>query len=197
VFTALVNDKNQPLELMAYAIYKADKNEIAESLKAAQKTQPQIEAEIKAFHDLVLNSTSLLQNYHVRARALGQNLIDELKAGVASDARQDFIDRMEQLVKTEKSWFHYVGGFVMDAIKGVLSTLFVIVLFGGVYSLTLSKDDRAALYKATGQSLVDAATGELPVVDNFRNEMAKKKKEQQEKSDSQQHDQPPVARPQN
>lgn len=182
VFTALVNDKNQPLELMAYAIYKADKNEIAESLKSAQATKEQIEKELKQFHDSTLRSPGLLQSYHSRARALGENLIDELKSGIKSEARQDFIERVDQVVKSEKGFFYSIGAFMMDAVKGVASTVFAIVVFGGIYSLTIAKEDREALYTAAGKSLKDVATGELPVVDNFRAELEKKKKEQQRDS---------------
>ena len=113
-FSALVQDKNQPLQLMAYSIYKADKTEIAENLKIAQKTQAEIDAEIQAFHDAIINSSSLRKSYHVRARALGQNLIAELKDGVAADARQDFIDRMGQLVLKEKTVRHHIGVFITE-----------------------------------------------------------------------------------
>lgn len=194
VFTALVHDKNQPLELMAYAIYKADKNEIAENMKADSKSQEEIDRAIQAFHDSVLNSTSLLQAYRVRAQALGRSLIYELNSGAKAEFRQDFIDRIEQLVKTEKSWYHHIGTFIFDAIKNVLSTIFIIVLFGGIYSLFLSKDSREALYGATGQSLMDVATGEIPVVDKFRAELAKKKKEQQEKA-ARESNKPPSTQP--
>lgn len=190
VFKALVKDINQPIELMAYSLYKADKNEIAENLNNEQQNQPQIEADLQNFHDSVLNSPSLLQNYPTRARALGENLVEELKAGIKSHAQRGFIDRVNQLVMTEKSWFHYVGAFILDAVKGVASTVFVIIFFGGIYSLMISKDKRETLYSAAGKSLINVATGELPVIDNFRAEISKKKAEHLSAATEEQPDSP-------
>lgn len=192
VFTALVKDKKNPLELMAYAIYKADKNEIAESLNAQQIPAQAIDEEIKKSHDLVLNSPTILLNYRVRARALGVELLKGMKEDIRKEAKQDFVDRFEQLVKTEKSWHHHLGAWITDAVKGVLSTIFVIVIFGGVYSLFLTKEERTNLYSAAGQSLIDVATGEIPVVDKYREEKAKREREAQEKAAKEQ-----AAKPQN
>ena len=168
VFTALVSDKNDPMQLMAYSIYKADKNEIAETLVVANKTPGEIEAGLQNFHDSVINSPSLLLNYHARAQNFGAALLSGLEEGVKVKARQDFVDCVQQQVASEKGFAHHVGTFCLDAVKGVASTLFVIVIFGGVYSLSISKEQRAAYYHALGQSLTDVATGEIPVIDNFR-----------------------------
>ncbi|NIE72780.1 hypothetical protein [Pantoea sp. Acro-807] len=190
VFTALVTDKDQPLDLMAYAIYKADKNEIAESLGLAGKSDEEIDAELQRFHDLVLNSPSLISNYSVRARALGEGLVVEIKDRIKKEAKADFIERVEQLVKTEKSWYNHVGMWVMDAIKGVSSTIIVIILFGGIYSLFLTKEERSNLYSAATQSVVDAASGEIPVVDKFREINAQKEREAQERAAKEQAPKP-------
>lgn len=196
VFTALVNDKDQPLELMAYAIYKADKNELAESYEAQGQNSAFIDAELKRFHDHVLNSTSVLANYHVRARALGNRLVEKIEGGIRDEAKQDFIDRVEQLVKTEKSWYHHFGAWFMDAIKGVSSTIMVIVLFGGIYSLSLSKEERSNLYSAAGQSVVDAVSGELPVIDKYRELKAQKEREAKQKAEKEKADKEKAAKAQ-
>lgn len=192
VFNNLVADINQPLELMAYSIYKADKNEIAVNLGRAGLPKTQIDLELKKFHDLVLNSPSILQNYHTRARALGEGLVVEIKQGIRDEAKADFIERVQQLVKTEKSWYHHLGVWIMDAIKGVASTIMVIILFGGVYSLTLTKEERSNLYSAAGQSVVDAVSGELPVIDKYKELKAQKERETKEKAAKEQK-----AKPQN
>jgi len=171
VFSALVNDKNQPLELMAYAIYKADKNEIAESLANAGKSQTEIDAALKSYHDAVLNGPGILASYKNRALQIGDDLIIELKEETKEKARQDFIERVMQTVKKDQTFATKLGNFALDAVKGVASTLFVIVIFGGVYSLFLDKDERARYYEAVGKSFVDVATGEVPVIDNYREMM--------------------------
>ena len=175
VFTALVSDKDDPMQLMAYAIYKADKNEIAETLITTSKTPSEIEAGLKSFHDSVINSPSLLVNYHTRAENLGTALLNGLVEGVRIKARQDFIELVQKQVAVEKGLAHHLGVFILDAVKGVASTLFVIALFGGVYSLFVSKEQRAAYYHAIGQSLTDVATGELPVIDNFKEHIKEQK----------------------
>lgn len=175
VFTALVMDKNDPMQLMAYSIYKADKNEIAESLVTAGKDEAEIETRLKNFHDLVLYSPGLLQNYHARAQNFGAALFDGIEDGVRVKARQDFIDQVQKQVASERTRASIVGDFVLDAVKGVASTIFVIVLFGGAYSLFVGKEQREALYHAVGKSLSDVATGEIPVVDNFRAELKAKR----------------------
>ncbi|MEL7698469.1 MULTISPECIES: hypothetical protein [Pantoea] len=192
VFTALVTDEKNPLELMAYAIYKADKNEIAENLAAQQLPSQAIDAGIKKIHDLVLSSPSILLNYRVRARTLGVELLKEMKDDIKREAKDDFIERVEQMVKTEMSWHHHLGSWMTDAVKGVLSTIFVIIIFGGVYSLFLTKEERTNLYSAAGQSLIDVATGEIPVVDKYREEKAKRERESQERAAKEQ-----AAKPQN
>lgn len=174
VFGALVKDKNQPLELMAYAIYKADKNEIAESLANLGKSQTEIDAALQHYHDSVLNSPGILTNYGNRARQIGDDLIFELLDETRAKARKDFVERVMQTVKKDETIATKIGNFALDAVKGVASTLFVIVLFGGVYSLFLSKDERSKYFEAVGQSVTDAATGEIPVVDKYR-EISKSK----------------------
>lgn len=182
VFNALVKDTNQPLELMAYSIYKSDKNEIAVHLGQQGTSKDNIDIALQQFHDSVLISPGLLQSYHARARALGEGLVVEIKEGIKAEAKADFIERVEQLVKTEKSWYNHVGMWLMDAIKGVSSTLIVIILFGGVYSIFLTKEERSNLYSAATQSVVDAASGEIPVVDKYREIKAQKEREAKERA---------------
>lgn len=194
VFTALVSDKNDPMQLMAYSIYKADKNEIAETLVTANKQPAEIVAGLQNFHDSVINSPSLLLNYHARAQNFGAALLDGLEEGVRVKARKDFIDSVQQQVASEKGLAHHVGTFCLDAVKGVASTLFVIALFGGVYSLFISKEQRAAYYRALGQSVTDVAIGDIPVIDNFRTHL----KEQQTKPEAPTvPTKPPVVPPEN
>ncbi|MGC8342252.1 hypothetical protein [Pantoea ananatis] len=171
VFNALVTDKNQPIQLLSYAIYKADKNEIAEALANANVSQVQIDAALQSYHDSVLNGLSIRDNYYQRAKNIGEDLIIELVEQTKEKARKDFIDRVMQMVKKEENFATKLGNFVVDAIRGVLSTLFVIILFGGIYSLTLAKDDRARFYQAVGKTVVDAAAGDIPVIDNYREMM--------------------------
>lgn len=171
VFSALVSDKNQPIQLLSYAIYKADKNEIAESLANANVPQVQIDAALQSYHDSVLNGPGIRDNYYQRAEQIGEDLIFELVEQTKANARKDFIDRVMQMVKKEETFATKLGNFIVDAIRGVLSTLFVIILFGGIYSLTLAKDERARFYQAVGKTVVDAAAGEIPVIDNYRDMM--------------------------
>lgn len=192
VFSALVTNQTDPLQLMSYAIYKSDKNEIAESLAARNLSPQVIDAEIKKFHDLVLNSPTICANYHVRAKALGLKLHENMREDIKKEARKDFVDRVEQMVKTDKSWYHHLGAWMTDTVKSVLSTIFIIIIFGGVYSLFLTKEERTNLYSAAGQSLIDAASGEIPVVDKYREEKAKKEREAKEQAAKEQ-----AAKPQN
>ncbi len=49
VFSRLVKDKDDPLQLLAYAIYKADKSEIAQKLSDNGRDPQQIDHELQTF----------------------------------------------------------------------------------------------------------------------------------------------------
>lgn len=172
-FSEIVKDKEDPLQLLAYAIYKADKSEIAEQLNNAQRSPQEIEDELQNFHDAVIHSQGLHQSYHARANKIGEALFATTEAAIKAQALQDFVERVLQIQKQEETWQHKLGKFFSDAIKGVLSTVVVIIIFSGVYSIFLTKEERDKLFNAAGQTIINTINGDLPVVDAYRNELKK------------------------
>ena len=174
VFSSLVKDKDDPLQLLAYAIYKADKSEIAQKLSDNGRDPQQIDHELQNFHDAVIHSGGLQQSYYARAINIGKALFEATEQGIKLRARQDFIERVMQIVKTEQSWRYRAIAFLGEGIKGIMATTLVIILFSGIYALTLSKDERRKFLPAVEKSIADTLNGHIPLYDNYKDTLREK-----------------------
>lgn len=79
VFNALVQSDNDPIGLLAYALYKFQKDEIGTSLRSENETEDEIAKQLSQFHDNTLRSQSSLEDFRNKAVMLVE-LIGE-KAG--------------------------------------------------------------------------------------------------------------------
>ncbi|MDK9364155.1 hypothetical protein [Lelliottia wanjuensis] len=70
VFSELVKDSNDLSQLIAYAIYKADKDGVANGLRAQGKTEAEIQVKLDSYHDSVATTLRLQQSCRDRAEAL-------------------------------------------------------------------------------------------------------------------------------
>lgn len=82
VFTELVKDPDDPMELIAYAMYKADKDDHATQCRARQMNDTQLSAKLTDYHDSIAYSERRLNAYRDKATSAIDQLILEISAGV-------------------------------------------------------------------------------------------------------------------
>ena len=86
VFSSLVQDKEDPQQLIAYAIYKSHKEEKAQRLKNQGRNDAEIKAELEIWHDEVALDPRLLETYQEKALSI----VDALIEGANQAAEQHF-----------------------------------------------------------------------------------------------------------
>jgi hypothetical protein len=79
VFTELVTDSDNPEQLLAYALYKREKQQLASELHAQGKSHEEIDTALKYKHDNTVNSEKNLDAYRDQATVLLNTLIQEAK----------------------------------------------------------------------------------------------------------------------
>lgn len=198
VFSQIVEKPEDPFQLLAYAIYKSDKYAAAKRIMDAnpQMTQQELQAHLDQIHDVVADNDGIQQGFHMRAELVGKRLVRNIRVKLQKDAVQDFVDRMEQLTKTERTFWMRAISFIGDGIKGVLATIVVIVFGSGLFALTLPQEQRGLAYKAGADAFMDTVNGNIPILDQYRKSLsdletlkAQKKKELQELKQLQQQKQ--------
>ncbi|WP_017348469.1 hypothetical protein [Pantoea sp. A4] len=168
VFKKIVTDPTNPFQVLAYAEYKMDKHEIAERFSQSGQSEQQLQLELKRFHDAVLDCPRLIKSYHFRALNIGNGLLEGVKDNLIKTANQDFIERVLQLQKQQQSPAYRVIRFFLEGLKNLTATNLAMILFSGVYALTLNKSERQKLLPAVTQSVMGLINGEVPVIDSYR-----------------------------
>lgn len=106
VFTELVKDPNNIEQLISYAIYKGFKDEIARNARAAEKTEPEIETELMAYHDQCLQSPRQLEVFRKSAKDTLDGYIarvnGELESRLNTIFAQQEADYQRQIKALEK-----------------------------------------------------------------------------------------------
>lgn len=96
VFTELVQDSDDPMQLIAYAMYKADKDDHAIQCRTRLMSEEKISEELSRFHDSIAHSSRKLDDYRDKARSL----IDELIVGVSDGVVYVYNDKIDKLNAT-------------------------------------------------------------------------------------------------
>lgn len=164
VFTELVRDANDPSQLIAYAIYKADKDDMANSMRVDHKTELEIQAALDAFHDSVASTPRLLANYRQKSETVITSLvvniandteaklnkqIDKIKAENASalakegkKAVEEYHKKIKQSTASKQTKLGWLGEFTISGFSGVWATLLVISLVYIISMATATDNDR-------------------------------------------------------
>ncbi|WP_137765832.1 hypothetical protein [Nissabacter sp. SGAir0207] len=85
VFTELVQDADNPEQLIAYAIYKADKDELAKKCRQRNKSEDDIGIELERFHDNLADSDRRLAEYKRRANQVVEGLVRGVDSRVRAE----------------------------------------------------------------------------------------------------------------
>jgi len=164
VFSELVKDSNDLSQLIAYAIYKADKDGVAIGYRAQGKSEAEIQAKLDDYHDSVATTPRLQQSCHDRASSLIITLVNDIATETQQKAAQQIIalnaEHKKALVKEAKKaveeyhkkikqntvvkqtklgrlWEFTVSGF-----SGVWATILIICLVYIVSMATATDNDR-------------------------------------------------------
>lgn len=96
VFTELVKDPNDPIQLIAYAMYKADKDDHARQCRSArQMNESEVSEELVSYHDGIAVSDRKLNEYREKAGRMVDGLIVGVSGGVefAYDKKLETINK--------------------------------------------------------------------------------------------------------
>ncbi|HHR6130394.1 TPA: hypothetical protein ACS72K_002012 [Providencia alcalifaciens] len=102
VYTELVKDKDDTQGFLAYSLYKFEKNELAEALRAEGKTERKIDEELKTFHRQTVSSAARIQNYREKAEKIIENIFDQLDENIREGYEAQLEGANEQARKIEQ-----------------------------------------------------------------------------------------------
>lgn len=160
VFTELVKDSNDPEQLIAYAMYKADKDDRANQCRSRRMNADQVNTELESFHDGIAYSDRQLDDYRDKARRAIDQLIVTVGQGVASTYEQRIIDlQAAHEAELKKKWVEWgesaavysanltklhwakrlvfwILGWISGGVSGLLATVVTTIVLVGIISLT-------------------------------------------------------------
>lgn len=159
VFTELVKDSNDPEQLIAYAMYKADKDDRANQCRTRGMTDDQVNTELESFHDGIAHSERQLDDYRGKARRTVDQLILTVSQGV-EHAYDQRITAMKASHEAEirKAWVEWgdnaaaysahltkphlakrLGfwflGWIGGGVSGLLATVVTTIVLVGIISI--------------------------------------------------------------
>lgn len=168
VFTELVRGSDEPEQLIAYAMYKADKDDLAIQCRARLLPEADIVTELTSFHDSIAYSDRRLQDYRDKAKRAVDQLVGSVSKRVAAaydqtiavmvdshqtDLREKWIKWGENAalysthlarpvwyIRLGKGILSWLGGGVSSLFATVISTLLIV---GAVSLFTPSARDTA------------------------------------------------------
>lgn len=94
VFSSLVTKDDDVVGLIAYALYKHRKDELARGLRAQGKDEEEISTELVHYHDNMVNQQSQLNDWREKA--------SQIIAAIAKDASNKAIERKNNELENER-----------------------------------------------------------------------------------------------
>jgi hypothetical protein len=148
VFTELVQGSDEPEQLIAYAMYKADKDDLATQCRARLLPEADIAAELASFHDSIAYSDRRLQDYRDKAKRAVEQLIgsvskriatayDQTIAAMTDDHQTELREKWKKWGEnaalysahlTRPAWYIRFGKGILSWLGGGVSSLFATVL---------------------------------------------------------------------
>ncbi|MDM3392526.1 MULTISPECIES: hypothetical protein [Citrobacter] len=164
VFSELVKDSNDLSQLIAYAIYKADKDSVANGCRAQGKTEEEIQEALDAYHDSVATTLRLQQSCHDRAAVLMTTVAN----GIVADAKQkadqkiaaiegdnkkalakegkkaveEYHKKIKQSVAQKQTKWEWFKEFTVSGFSGVWATIVLIVAVWIISMAAAPKSER-------------------------------------------------------
>lgn len=108
VFNELVQDPDDPVQLIAYSMYKAVKNEHAVACQKRGMTETQVQTELERFHDSVAYSTMQLTDYTEKAKRAIEELVKSVDAQTSARFQQQLTTAEEE---AKVNWANKVSAY--------------------------------------------------------------------------------------
>lgn len=99
VFTELVKDVDNPEHLIAYAMYKGDKDDQAKQCRARNMGEQAMTKELERFHDSIAHSERQLEDYRQKARRTVNGLVTRVGIRVTAQLQSHQDAMMQQHMK--------------------------------------------------------------------------------------------------
>jgi len=149
VFKAIVEDDEDAVGLIGYALYKCKKHALATTLREQGVLETKIKTEVQTFHDQFLRNDSVEEYRNKATHYLDQvysqfeNKIQEKYRGEKAQLekqlekdlkkfKRDFINSVKEYDVTNKPWHSKLWAFLISGIPGVTSSFLIFcVLVGG------------------------------------------------------------------
>ncbi|HIE4548322.1 TPA: hypothetical protein ACXNIW_002550 [Proteus mirabilis] len=156
VFNLLVKNPDNPSELIAYAIYKADKNEHAKYVNGQTDLSPeQINQKLSEFHDSVASSTRKQKEYKEKSKRILEELVSSISSNInkvneekLKKKQQDWCTSAIEYSKSQKKVPYYmvVGKWLLSGLSSLLATYITTILLLGTIAI-FSQDMRTIAKK--------------------------------------------------
>lgn len=163
VFESLVENKNDGVGLIAYALYKFKKYSLAKSLREEGKSEEYIKEQVKTFHDHTLQSDTL-DDYRDQAESYLHFIFLEIEEDLQEDfekERQRLKKEYEKQLKKEKTAFvkkvqafdnsnrsmsEKITKWLFSGIPGIVSSFILTAFFLGASLLLVPETKRKEVF---------------------------------------------------
>lgn len=165
VFESLVNNDQDSIGLIAYALYKHKKHTLATSLRQAGNDEDYIQQQVQTFHDQTLQNNSL-EDYREKAKNFLNKIFQEIEedisakfekeiAQVEKQHKKELTNEKRKLFKNIKeyqhanrAWYEKLGAWLLSGIPGIVSSFLVTCLIIGASILFISEDKRQDMLRS-------------------------------------------------
>lgn len=164
VFESLVKDDKDAIGLIAYALYKNEKHTLASNLRHKEgKLEPEIQQEVKTFHDQTLQNNSL-KHYRERATTYLSEIIERVqkdesekyqkeKAKLEKHHANDLKNQKAKILKSmreyqsvNKTFLEKSTAWLLSGIPGIVSSFIITCILFGASMLLVSEDRRQQVF---------------------------------------------------
>lgn len=191
VFTELVKDNRDHIGLIAYALYKVDKNELAESLRAQGFSSEIIDIKVKEYHDNIVEMSTTQHRYRENAERVMIELLTEMESKIFPDFQGQITKLQKQMEAKDKKhqkdlakakWAGVQSFYeaycdsdkgksklllswfwLWNGFSGVLATIIVAILVYGAAALFVTSDKRDEILSSAADNIKSAVTSSSPI----------------------------------
>lgn len=192
VFTELVRDDKDHAGLIAYALYKVEKNQLAESLKTQGFSSSHIDSKVKEFHDSVVEIPKTKSRYRQEAEDVMRSLLTNMENRIRPEFQGQIAKLQKQMVEKDKKhalelakakrlgvelfYDTYCAGdkdgkskwilswlWLWNGFSGVFAAIIVAVVVYGAAALFVTSDKRDELLSSAADNIKSAVAPSSPI----------------------------------
>lgn len=163
VFKQFVSNNKDWIGLVAYALYKSDKSDLAAKLRSENVSEEKIAQEVANFHDHLVHQQDRIQAYKDQAISLFSKVFSDQEQEIQArhkaeidllnnqhkselkKERERIYKKIKDFPGSDKTWWAMVGAWLSDGVKGVLATSLVSALLIGFLVLLTSDVTRSEI----------------------------------------------------